>query len=66
LIVVVTPMGSGPSASPRLTRQIFSASSEPTIPVSAVAADVRIIEIENTLRTPKRESSHADGNCARP
>ena len=65
LIVVVTPIGNGPSATPRPRRHIFRDASDPTSPVSAVATDVRIIEIVNTLRTPKRDSNQAEGNCAK-
>ena len=66
LIVDVTPMGSGPSARPRPMRHSFIDHSEPTKPVRPVVIDVRIIEIGKTLRTPNRDSSHADGSCATP
>ncbi|SQC92678.1 Uncharacterised protein [Cedecea neteri] len=63
LMVEVTPIGSGPSATPNSIRQIFNCTIEPTMPVKAVAIEVKIIAMLNTFRTPKREINQAEGSC---
>src|SRR5450830_2129333 len=66
LMVLVTPIGKGASAMPRATRHSFRENNEPDKPMKTVDSEVRMIERENTLRTPNLDISQADGNCTRP
>src|SRR3954454_8933552 len=65
LMVVVTPIGRGASATPKPNRLSWSISAELLRPASAVNPEVRTIAHEKKRRTPNLLIASPEGICAR-
>lgn len=63
LMVVVTPVGSGASATPRPTRVSSSMPGDELRPASAVKADVVTIAQEKSLCAPSLAMAKLEGIC---